>query len=129
MKEGMIMRTKIEDSLKVSVLAAALAVGSFSCAGDDGAGSGMLTAPAGVKAMILPGPAVHLTWQDTPSEHHYAIERKDAAGELKEFTKEINMTAYHDADVKSGMYTYRVAGALHDGTKGPYSAEVTAVVP
>lgn len=122
------MRTKIAAALKLSALTAVLAVGSFSCGEDHG--SGMLTAPTGVNAMVLAGPAVHLTWQDTANEHHYSIERKDGTGEFREIsTKEINMTVYHDADVKTGMYSYRIAGASHDGTKGPYSAVVTAMVP
>jgi len=123
------MRTTIERALKVACLAAVMGMASPSCGGDH-AGDGMLTAPTDVKAVILAGPAVHLTWKDTASEHHYSIQRKGSTGDFMEIgTEEINMMAYHDAAVMTGTYSYRVAGAKHDGTLGPFSEVVTATVP
>jgi hypothetical protein len=122
------MRKTIEGLLKISCLAAVLGLASSSCGGDH-AGD-MLTAPAEVKAMVLAGPAVHLTWKDTASEHHYSIQRKGSTGDFMEIgTEEINKTAYHDAAVMTGTYSYRVAAAKHDGTLGPFSEVVTATVP
>ena len=80
--------------------------------------------------MILPGPAVHLTWKDTASEHHYLIQRKAGAGTWEDLsTTTFDVTQYHDAAVEAGKsYAYRIAGADKDSKVGPFSAEVGATV-
>jgi hypothetical protein len=120
--------------LKASMFALLVGSAAVSCGGDDGdggGGGGALVAPTNFKAVILAGPAVHLTWTDTPSEHHYTIERKVGAGAFKAIEPPLNfnIVQYHDADVTTGTYTYRIAGGSQTGMMSPYSAEVTAVVP
>jgi hypothetical protein len=102
------------------------------CGGDSNdSGDGTLAAPVELKAEVVPGPAVHVTWKDIANEHHYVVERKapsDSA--FKDLgTTVFNVLQYHDADVEVGKsYVYRVAGGKADNTKGPYSAEVTTAV-
>lgn len=124
------MRTRAARLLRGFTIAAFFGALSMSCGGGDEGGE--LTAPADLKANLLAGPAVHLTWKDTSSaEHHFSIERKTGAGAFAEIATELlNTTAHHDATVESGMtYTYRVAAAMDDGEKSPYSAEATVTVP
>jgi hypothetical protein len=131
----MYMRLYLSTHLKTCLFVAFAAVSSFGCGGDDsspgGGGPGGLTAPAELKAMVLPGPAVHLTWKDTPTEHHFSIERKTGTGAFMEIsTENINIMAHHDASVTAGTtYTYRIAGASSSNEKSPYSNEVTVTVP
>lgn len=100
-----------------------------SCGG--GEGGAQLTAPTDVKAMPVAGPAVHVTWKDTASEHHYSVERKQGSEAFKEIgTELLNITAHHDANVESGKtYTYRIASMGAGSEKSAYSAEVSAAVP
>jgi hypothetical protein len=122
--------------LRALLMAGCLGLSVMACGGgdDDHGGDGALTAPAEPKAMLVAGPAVHLTWKDIATEHHYTVERKVGTGNFVEFdTTLINTTQYHDANKGEpwvpGLYTYRIAGSGADGTKGPYSAEVSATVP
>jgi hypothetical protein len=122
--------------LRSLLIAGCLGLSVMGCGGvdDEDGGDGPLTSPADPTAMLLAGPAVHLTWKDTATEHHYTVERKVGGGSFEEFdTTLINITQYHDANKGNtwvpGLYTYRIAGSKADGTKGPYSAEVSATVP
>jgi hypothetical protein len=123
------MQTRIVPLFRGFMLAGILGALSVSCGGSDDGGG--LTAPADVKAMPVAGPAVHVTWKDTASEHHYSIERKEGAGAFKEIgTELLNIVAHHDANVESGKtYTYRIAGVAASGEKSAFSAEVSATVP
>lgn len=125
------MRSTLSVCSKVFGFAALVSAAVVGCGGDDSSGSGALVAPANLTAMVLPGPAVHLTWKDTPSEHHFSIERKSGTGTFMEIsTENINIMAHHDATVTAGTtYTYRVAGATAANEKSPYSNEVTVTVP
>ena len=123
---------------RLTVLAGcmSLAVAGVSCGGGDdgGGGDGALTAPTELTAMVVAGPAVHLTWKDIASEHHFTVERKQGAGAFMEIdTTLMNKPEYHDANkgnaFVSGPYTYRIAGSKADGTKGPYSSEATVTLP
>jgi len=122
------MQTRIAQMLRGLALAAVFGPLSMSCGGGDDGG---LTAPTNVKAVPVAGPAVHVTWTDTATEHHFSIERKEGAGAFKEVgTELLNITAHHDATVESGKtYTYRLASVAMNGDKSAYSAEVTATVP
>ena len=113
--------------LRVTLFAALVGLATVNCGKSDESESGELVAPTELAAKVLPGPAVHLTWRDTPSEHHYSIERKSGAEAFKEVGTEVfNTTAYHDANVVPGTtYTYRIAGVKMTLEKGPYSSEVT----
>jgi hypothetical protein len=119
------------NGLRTFLLVSCLAAAVGSCGGDDEHGGGGLTAPAELKAAPVAGPAMHVTWKDIASEHHYSVERKEGSGQFVEVTTTLlNVTQYHDVDVQSGKsYTYRVAGAHSDLMKGPLSAEVTATIP
>ena len=125
------MRSILSTGMKPFALAAVAFVTILGCGGDDSSSPGGLVAPAELKAIVLPGPAVHLTWKDTPSEHHFSIERKTGAGAFMEISTEaINIMAHHDANVTAGTtYVYRVAGATASNEKSPYSNEVTITVP
>jgi hypothetical protein len=124
------MQNTLSKGIRTTVLAALLGAGALGCGGDDSSGGGTLTAVTGVKAELLPGPAVHVTWADLPNEHHYTVQRKVGAGEWKALpTVNFNILQYHDADVMAGSYTYRVAGGGKNGEMGPFSAEVAAAVP
>jgi hypothetical protein len=120
------------NGLRTCLLASCLALAVGSCGGDDDhGGGGALTAPPELMAVPVAGPAMHVTWKDIADEHHYSVERKEGSGAFTEVsTTLLNVTQYHDASVESGKtYTYRVAGAHSDLTKGPFSAEVTATIP
>jgi hypothetical protein len=120
------------NGLRTCLLASCLALAVGSCGGDDSHGAGdTLTAPGELKAVPVAGPAMHVTWKDIASEHHYSVERKEGSGQFTEVsTTLLNVTQYHDANVESGKtYTYRVAGAHSDLMKGPFSTEVTAAIP
>jgi hypothetical protein len=120
------------NGLRTCLLAGCLALAVGSCGGDDAHGGGdTLTAPAELRAVPVAGPAMHVTWKDIASEHHFSVERKEGSGQYVEVTTTLlNVTQYHDVDVTPGKsYTYRVAGAHSDLTKGPFSAEVTATIP
>lgn len=123
------MQTRIVPLFRSFVLAGILGALAISCGGSDDAGG--LTPPTDVKAMPQAGPAVHVTWKDTATEHHFSIERKEGTGAFKEIgTELINITAHHDAAVDSGKtYTYRLASVAASGDKSAYSAEATATVP
>jgi hypothetical protein len=125
------MRPTLCSYLKACAFVAFAGVSTLGCGGDDSSSPGGLVAPTELKAMVLPGPAVHLTWKDSPTEHHYSIERKTGAGAFMEISTEaINILAHHDATVTAGTtYTYRIAGATASNEKSPYSNEVTATVP
>ncbi|HEY0706383.1 MAG TPA: hypothetical protein VGG33_06280 [Polyangia bacterium] len=124
------MQSNVRTILNVSLFALFVGSGAVSCGGDDAEG-GALVAPTNFKAELVAGPAVHLTWTDTPSEHHYTLERKVGTGQFKAIEPPLNFNAvqYHDADVMTGTYTYRIAGGSQSGMLGPYSVEVSAVVP
>ena len=120
---------------RTCLVAVLFGLNALSCGGDSSenpAGGGgtaeALVAPADLKVMPVAGPALHVTWKDTASEHHFSIERKSGDGQFVEVgTEQINITAYHDANVTAGTaYTYRVAAAKASGEKGPYSSEVSA---
>lgn len=120
--------TAILGRVLVAMTASFLAISG--CGGGHHSAGGPLVAPTELKAIILAGPAVHLTWKDTPSEHHYSIERKDEAGAFKEIdTNDPNETSYHDANVVTGSYSYRIASGGSAGDKSPYSEAVTIAVP
>lgn len=128
------MKLTLKNALRISVLAGCLTGAVVGCGGGDddtSGGGGALVAPNELKAVILAGPAVHLTWKDTPGEHHYSIERKEGDGTFTEIsTTVLNVTQYHDANVTAGKtYTYRVAGSKETLEKGAFSAEVSATVP
>jgi hypothetical protein len=125
------MRSTLSIHLKACVFVVLMSLSTLGCGGDDSSSPGGLTAPTELKATVLPGPAVHLTWKDTPSEHHFSIERKTGAGAFMEIsTENINLMAHHDATVTAGVtYTYRIAGATSSNEKSPYSNEVTVTVP
>jgi hypothetical protein len=121
--------------LRSLLIAGCLSLSVMGCGGgddDDGtAHGGALTAPTEAKVVPLPGPALHVTWKDTATEHHFSIERKEGAGAFAEIGTALqNAMAYHDADVVSGKtYTYRIAGSKENLEKGPFSPEVSATVP
>jgi hypothetical protein len=123
------MQTRIVPAFRSVILAGLLGALAISCGGSEDGGG--LTAPTDVKAMPVAGPAVHVTWKDTATEHHFSIERKEGAGDFKEIgTELLNITAHHDANVDAGKsYTYRLASVAASGEKSAYSAEVTATVP
>lgn len=126
------MQSRVRTIIRTSMFAFVIGVGATSCGGDDSDDAGgPLVAPTNFKAEVLVGPAVHLTWTDTPSEHHYVIEKKVGTGAFKaiEPVLNFNIVQYHDAEVTTGTYTYRIAGGGKTGMQGPYSPEVTAVVP
>jgi hypothetical protein len=123
------MQARIVPLLRSVILAGLLGALAISCGGSDDGGG--LTAPADVKAMPVAGPAVHVTWKDTATEHHFSIERKEGTGAFKEIgTELLNITAHHDATVEPGKtYTYRLASVAASGEKSAFSAEATATVP
>lgn len=120
--------------LRCLVIAGCLGLSVMGCGDGDedhGAAGGALTAPTEAKVVPVPGPALHVTWKDTATEHHFSIERKEGSGAFAEIGTALqNALAYHDADVVSGKtYTYRIAAANESLEKGPFSPEVSATVP
>ena len=111
------------------VFAALSSVAVAACGGDDSSEGG-LKAPANVKVTSVAGPAAHLTWDDTPNEENFVVERKIGSADFVEVDKrEFNQTTYHDADVTVGMtYSYRVAATSKKDGKSPYSSVVTLTV-
>jgi hypothetical protein len=119
----------VHKAIRTTVLFGVIGTSVLGCGGDDSSGDA-LVAVTGVKAELLPGPAVHVSWADLPNEHHYTVQRKVGAGAWQALpTVNFNILQYHDADVITGTYTYRVAGGGKNGEMGPFSAEVNATVP
>ena len=114
--------------LRSLVFAALTSVAVSACGGDGSEGG--LKAPANVKVTSVAGPAAHLTWDDTPNEENFVVERKTGSADFVEVDKrEFNQTTYHDADVTVGMtYSYRVAATSKKDGKSPYSSIVTLTV-
>jgi fibronectin type 3 domain-containing protein len=123
------MHTTQSNVLKTILLTAFSVMALSACGGDDSSGGG-LKAPGNVKVISVAGPAAHLTWDDTPNEENFLVERKTATGEfVKVDEREFDQTSYHDADVTIGMtYSYRVAATSKKDGKSPYSAVVMLTV-
>jgi len=89
--------------------------------------------PSELKAEAASGGA-HLTWKDnSDNEASFMIERKAGTAAYTQLaTVPFDTTAYHDANVATGMYMYRVMAMPKDGTHGTstkYSNEVTLAAP
>jgi hypothetical protein len=130
------MRKTVMTSIRTSVIAALLGAAALGCGGDDSkpatTNTAALVPPTEFEAAVLNQPAVHLTWKDAPSEHHYTIQRKVGAGEFKKLVdKDPNATAHHDDSemVKGTTYTYRIASGGPNGELGAWSPEISATLP
>ena len=118
-------------SIGITMLTACLS----GCGGDDNKSNGTTgtppAAPSDLMAEPLPGPAIHVSWQDhSDNEENFILERKVEDGAYSVLmTMEFNTTAHHDSEVMSGKkYTYRVSAKNKAGSSA-YSNEQSATAP
>lgn len=90
--------------------------------------------PSELKVEALSGGA-HLTWKDnSDNEASFMVERMMGSAAYGELTSvPFDTTAYHDPNLASGTYKYRVMAMPKDGTHATgtnkYSNEVTFTTP
>ena len=112
-------------------MALALAMLAITSCGMD---MSMPNPPTDLNVEALSGGA-HLTWKDnSDNESSFMIERMVGSAAYAELaTVPFDTTAYHDANLASGTYMYRVMAMPKDGTHASgtnkYSNEVTLTVP
>ncbi|MEA4926570.1 MAG: cadherin-like beta sandwich domain-containing protein [Syntrophomonadaceae bacterium] len=89
------------------------------------------SAPTGLTAVAVSGPAIKLTWTDnSDNELGFVIERKSTGGSYAEIEQAApNTTSYTDAGLSSGTtYYYRLFAFNNDGSSG-YSNQAQATTP